>query len=291
MVTFALLVFLQTKFLVQPTAYENELKVPTVGLLLSNAYGYFIALSQWWIPLPAGLGAVSAAGTAVLAAVGAWSVCARPQPEADSAATDMRAIAARLPLVLWYLVFYMGALWVAAIAPNPRYLVPVMPIVIGFSIAGAAFILRRFAAPRWVTPATVALLSVYFVALHVVLHLREWNNIESANCGPCMEMFAFVRTTTPPTSVVMFAKPRAMALFGGHPSWRPASRYTLEELQRNLKKTRVDTVVVGAPGSKFAELYPPSVAEAQLIRGPGTQLLFRNSMFDVVRLNSVEAVR
>lgn len=284
-VTFAVLVWLQTKFLVQPTAYENELKMPTVGLFLGNAYGYLIALSRW-IPPTTGLGVVSASVITALVAVGAWSVCARPQPAADSLTTGVRAIAARVPLVLWYLVFYVGALWMATIPSNSRYLVPVMPIIVGFSISGAAFILHRFAVPRWITSATVALLSIYCVGLH----FRE-SDVELATCGPCMEMFTFVRATTPPTSVVMFDKPRAMALLGGRPSWRPADYYTSDELQRNLKKRRVDTVVVGAPGSKFAELYPPSAAEVQLIRGPRTQLLFRNSMFDVVRLNSAEAAR
>lgn len=288
--TFTVLIWLQTNFLVRPTTYENELKVPTVGLIVGNMYGYLLALADWF-PLPARLGAIAAAGTVFMATVGVWGVCTRPQPVANANGTGVRAIAARIPLVLWYLIFYMGALCLAALVPNPRYLLPVMPIFIGFSIVGGALILRRVAAPNWIAPAAVTLLAISFVASHAVLHFREANKVGSANCGPCMEMFAFVRTTTAPSSVVMFAKPRAMALFGGRHSWRPANRYTLEELQRKAKKMEVNTVVVGAPGSQFAKLYPLSAAEAQLIRGSETQLLFRNSMFEVVRLNAVEAAR
>ncbi|MFC7516875.1 hypothetical protein ACFQUU_17855 [Herbaspirillum sp. GCM10030257] len=289
-ITLAVMIWLQSRFLVQPTVYENELKVPTIGLLVGNAYGYLNALSRWF-PLPAGLGIVSATAVAVLAAVGAWSICMRPQAANGPAATGVRAIAARVPLVLWYLAFYLGALWVAAIVPDARYLLPVMPIIIGFAVAGAAFVFRRFSASRSITLAAVVLLAAYCAALHFRasnIDFRE-SSVEVATCGPCLEMFTFVRTTTPSTSVVMFVKPRAMALLGERPSWRPANRYTLEELQRNMRERRIDIVVTGAPGSKFSELFPPSEAQAQLIRGSTTQLLFRNSMFDVIQFNPVEA--
>jgi hypothetical protein len=278
--TFLSLIALQTHFLVQPTVYENELRMPTANLLLSNAYGYLEALSRW-TALPAGLGIIPATTTVILSAIGARGLYESLQPAAKVDSTGVRAFVGRVPLPLWYLAFYMSALWVAAIEPHPRYLVPVMPIIISLAISGTAHIFRH-KRPEWLLPAIVAALSIHSIALH----FRPSNEFEMATCEPCMEMFHFMQINTSPSSIVMFAKPRAMALLGNRYSWRPADHYTVEDLQLNMSKTGVNIVVTGIPGSRFAELYPMQKAQDIFIHRQQTSVLFRNSMFQVIQLHS-----
>ena len=284
-VCFTLLVWLQTHWLVKPASYENQLKGPTNWVILANANGYWLALADLF-PLPFGLSRLSSLVVIFLSALGAWSVCAHREPTIQSA-RGVRSLAARIPLILWYLAAYVLALHLATIGPSSRLLLPILPIVIALALAGAHLIATHLPhRQRYILPAALVL-TVYYAALFV----RNTPNDEAATCEACMEMFVYVRTQTAPDTVIVFAKPRAMALLGGRASWRPAQRYTSDELTHKLGKMGANVVVVGTPGSNFAEKYPAVPSVTERIRDSGAEILFRNSMFEVVRIAPIRGAQ
>lgn len=278
-VSFMLLVWLQTHWLVMPTAYENELRMPTVGLILANANNYWLALASW-VPLPFGLGRFSSAMVVVLGAIGAWIVCHQREPDAPKAST-LRTLAVRVPLILLYLAAYLLALLLAAIEPDPRYLLPIMPITFALAAEGGLFIAKRLSHPRRIVLCVALSLALYWG----VLSARK-SDEQQATCDACMAMFSYVRAHTDQDSVIVFVKPRAMALLGGRASWRPSEKYTKDELTRKLAILGASIVVIGATGSDFAGKYPVSASLAGRISDPGAEILFRNSMFEIIRLGS-----
>ena len=282
---FTLLVWLQTHWLVKPASYENQLQGPTNWVILANANGYWLALADLF-PLPFGLSRVSSLVVVILSALGAWSVCARGAPT-DQTAGGMRSYAARVPLIVWYLAAYVLALHLATVGPSSRLLLPILPIVIALAVAGAQLIATHLPHRRRYILPTTLVLAVYYAALFV----RYSPNDEAATCEECMEMFAYVRTQTASDAVIVFAKPRAMALLGGRTSWRPAQHYSPDELTHKLEKIGASVAVVGTPGSNFAEKYPAVPSVAERIRDSGAEPLFRNSMFEVVRLAPIQGAQ
>ena len=282
--SFSLFVWLQTLWLVKPTTYENELRVPTMGLILSNANNYWLSLADL-VPMPFGFSRLSAAAVVVLAALGALNLTGQRKPIGQTS-NSVRTLAARVPLILWYLAAYLLALLVAAIEPNSRYLLPILPIVIALAAEGAFSIAKRFRLTKRIMLYVAVGLAIYWAALY----LRKSND-DQATCDACLEMFSYVRTNTTPDSVIVFAKPRAMALLGGRASWRPSAKYTTDEFTRKLEKVGASIAVVGTPGSNFAVEYPATAALAQRIQDPGAERLFRNSMFEVIRLGAPRVTR
>jgi hypothetical protein len=278
--SFSLLTSLQTLLLVAPTAYEHEMKTPTVALVFGNLDGYRLALG-WLFPMPFKLTQLAAIGIIALAVLGVWNVCARPEATGRPAG-GVRAFAARVPLFLWYLAAYLSALMLASIVPGQRYLLPVLPFIIALATAGAAVLAGRLSRPRrYALPAAIAI-ATYYVVSHAELPRPPPD--ESALCDACQEMYAFVRTHTAPDAVVAFAKPRAMALMAGRSSWMWSTKYSPEELRSKLRDVGASLLILVAPGSPLAEsYYPASLDFAALIQEPGSKILFQNRMFTAIQ--------
>jgi len=276
---FALLMVLQNLLIIMPPTYANELKAPTAGLLVQNLRGYWMALASY-VRQPLGLSQAAAAVVLALAATGAWSACTRR--EADPPAGGLRALAAGVPLVLWYLGAYSSALILAAIAANDRYLLPVLPFVIALAAAGVEVVARRVPrSRRYALPLAVAL-GVYYLALHVSAPRLRADQI--ATCESCRELYAFAQAHTPPGTVIAFAKPRAMALLTGRPAWMWSPDYSAGELRQKLNAVGAKVIVMVAPGNELAEKYPAQLEIAALAREPGSKIVFQNRMFTAIRL-------
>ena len=277
---FSLLVGMQHVLVVVPPTYSNELKIPTPGLLLENAKGYWMSLGHLF-RLPFGLGKVTSTVVIALAMVGAWSLCRTLRPD-ERSGRGVRNLAARVPLSLWYLGAYLGALTLAAIAPGERYLLPVLPVVIALAAAGVCTLAGLVpAARRYALPAAVAI-AFYYVVLHASVPRTRADAM--ATCEACEELYAFVRTQTAPDAVIAFAKPRAMALMGERASWMWSVDYSPNELRTGLRGAGATVLVVVAPETALAEKYPAALDFAGIAEKTGSEVLFQNRMFTVFRL-------
>lgn len=277
---FLILIWLQTHWLVKPTTYENELVVPSIGLILANANGYWLALADL-IPLPFGMSRLTPLVVGSMSAIGALSILT-PRCPAGQSVGGVRAVAARVPVVLWFLAAYLLALHLVSIPNNSRYLLPVMPIVIALAAKGFRVIVDHLPRPRrWLLTAGIAL-AAYMPALY----MRPLPSGEGAKCAECLQMFDYVREHSSPGSVIVFMRPRAMALLGGRASWVPSAKYTLDELKEHLARLEAHIVVMATPGSDFARRFPASASLTARIREPDAQVVYRNGMFEVIRLDA-----
>jgi hypothetical protein len=103
---------------------------------------------------------------------------------------------------------YLGALVSAPAVPAIRYLIPILPLLFAWLLEGAAAL--PIAPPRW-KPAV--LLSVSIVAAVVALAQgRAMPRTPGVMNPDAQAMFGFVRGHVAPGDLVVFGKPRAMAL-------------------------------------------------------------------------------
>lgn len=274
-VTFSLLVLLQTRFFVTPPTYSNELRIPTPSLFVSNVISYTRELSALF-PLPAGLSKFSGPAIVALAMLGAHSI--RIVPALGT--IGLRMAVSRVPIVTWYLCFYTLALLLVPIEPSARYILPILPIVIFMSVAKVSLLIPASDRRNWYILALIAAPSAYYVQLN----LRPAEHDSSATCSECAQMFDFVRSNTAPSEVIVFSKPRAMALYTERRSWRASDHYTADQLKERLHAVGATVVVLGRSDSDFARKYPVNQALSQEIHEVGASVIFQNAMFQVVRL-------
>ena len=196
----------------------------------------------------------------------------------------MREIAARVPIFVWYLASYLSALFLASVDPDPRLLLPILPILLVLAAYGVhEIVVRRFQAPALSLGAGLAF-AAYLLALQA--SGRYTPDEQMATCRECREMFAYVREHSAPQSVIVFNKPRAMALFGERRSWTASYRYTRDQLVQQMARRHSDFVVVGVPGSEFARRFPTPAAVQERTRESDAVVVFHNNSFIVVRLGA-----
>jgi len=278
--TLALLVWLQKIFIVMPATYGNELKTPTLALAYSNMEGYVSALAGVF-RMPLGLSGAAAYGVLVLMAIGAVTLCRRKQAD-ELAVLGIRALLARLPASALYLGAYTSALLLAAIAPQPRYLLPVLPIAVAIAATAFVWIASRLPRPNVTYWISISVLVLYYVTLSLTTPSFPVDGV--ATCKQCQELFSFVRDKTPPNTIVAFAKPRAMALLGDRPTWAWSPSYTPAVLRARIDALKVGLLVIGAPGSAWATKNPAPVSSEISPAGFAGTIAFKNDMFVAIWL-------
>ena len=89
---------------------------------------------------------------------------------------------------------------------------------------------------------------------------------------------------TEPGDVVAFAKPRAMALLSGRPSWTWSLSYTSTQLRERLRQVHAKILVRAAPDSVLHDYYPAAQDLDGLARDSSWRLAFQNRQFRIYRL-------
>lgn len=277
-VAFGALVALQSGFVVSPPTYRAELRAPTASAVSGRPWAYLLSLAEI-LPLPFGMAPVAAAAAVLATLVGIYYSMARVPPQG----AGPRAHAARVPLAVWYLGAYASALALASVQSSSRLVLPLLPIVAPFAAYGVQQGFERWGGrARFVPAAAGGLVALYCVALLASGRLTPPEQM--ATCADCQAMFAFVKANSGPGDVVVFTKPRAMALFAGRRSWAPAAHYSPENLDRRLGQVGATLVVEPLPATEFAMRFPSSPAVVKRIRRPDAVEIYRNATFVVVRL-------
>ena len=269
--SFCLALWVQSMAIVMPATYENELVVPTFELVRDNTVGYIQALGHLF-RLPLGVSVFGAMAVILLVFLGVWQASGGR----SSAKSNIISVLPDVPAYVWYLAAYMCALLLVAIPPDSRYYLPVLPLIFGLALLGIRRLVPNFSG-HWLWPAVVLAAVPYYAALHLTIPSAAPG--EDATCGACQELYAFVRTQTPPDAVIAFAKPRAMALFTGRPSWRWSLDYAQGELGKKIEQLGVDLLVIADPRSPLAYLNPGSWPG---LHDLGSEV-FRNEMFIALR--------
>lgn len=127
----------------------------------------------------------------------------------------IKQIVHKRPLLLWVFAAYMGLLLVYPYRGSGfRFLLPVAPIILHFGVVGFKSINWGFSLPKkaWAIGLTLILL-LQFLPEQVSAIKTAKNNFAGPQEKESDEAFAFIKQNTPIEAVILFKKPRALALY------------------------------------------------------------------------------
>jgi len=269
--------------------YSAELHVPTLADVAKNAAGYWQATADLF-PLGSKLTLLSPIVVVGLALLG---IGYRLRPlEAGAGRSEAPPVPARLgrpllrriPVDVWYLGLYCGALVLLPFETLSRYVEPILPILCAYAVYAIRSVLQG---TRYARPAILALCVTgvfYYAALHWT-HGARRSSGDDALCPDCRAMYTFIRATTEPGARVGFAKPRAMALLAARPSWVWAGSRERRFNWEAVRRTHIAYLVVVSPTHPLASSYPAELGWNAWRSNPNLRLMFENASFRVLRLD------
>ncbi len=194
---FAGFAVLQSVLLTSPTGYM-ALAHFSARALLENAVGYARALSHAW---ESGFSKAAQGGlTVVLSGFAGFAFWKRIREG------SMEAI---------YPVIYLAVLLAWGAQIGVRGLLPVLPVYLTYVVLGIAQVVEGWQRPRarWlVASLAVCVVVTYFGGLRQ----RPWQaSLANVNDASAWELFTFLRGQTQTSDLLLFSKPRSVALFSG----------------------------------------------------------------------------
>lgn len=147
----------------------------------------------------------------------------------------IKQVVHKRPLLLWVFVAYIGLLLVYPYRGSGfRFLLPVAPIILHFAVEGFKSINWGFNLPKkaWATGLTLILL-LQFLPEQVSAIKTAKNNFAGPQEKESVEAFAFINQNIPKDAVILFKKPRALALYTQRKSFaiNPADRSFKEDIE------------------------------------------------------------
>jgi hypothetical protein len=270
--TFVVLAGIQYALGPRDSSYTDLLTI-TPAIVAANVPAYLRWLADifenGYADLPRKALFVSSAALAVVGYVSLWK-----QPRAL-----LLAIAA---------LFYLAVVIAWPLAQGTRFLIPVIPIYLACCLLGASSI-DRVMAGRWgarhlALGVLIAVIGVTYAARYTTLPMtRVPGGIAKREST---ELFDFVKTSTQPDDVIVFSRPRALALFTGRTVTPPPRAGDPCRLWSYMRSVRATYVVTG-PGAANEE----AVSLARFVGEYAANLheLMHNADVAVYRVDSAPA--
>jgi len=148
----------------------------------------------------------------------------------------LKQVAHKRPLLLWVFTAYIGLLLVYPYRGSGfRFLLPVAPIILHFATQGFKSINWGFVLPAkvWAVGLTLILL-LQFLPEQVAAIKTAKNNFAGTQEQESIEAFNFIAQNTPKQAVILFKKPRALALYTQRKSFavHPADSNVEDDIKR-----------------------------------------------------------
>jgi hypothetical protein len=182
----------------------------------------------------------------------------------------------------FYLVIYLAILLAWGAQIGMRGLLPVLPIYLTYVVLGIAAAVEHLQQPKGralVAAVAVCVAITYFGGLPQ----RSWQaSLANVNDASAQELFTFLRAQTQPSDLLLFSKPRSIALFSGRTTASLGPEESARESMRFVREKDVRFVIQAAWN-------PP--AYARLLSDDGAQFceVFRNRDFQVFRVRAGQA--
>lgn len=156
----------------------------------------------------------------------------------------------------YFLLTYGAAVVLLPFLLGGRYLLPIIPLYILYIFRGAEIAglkLGRLLENKWIQPANALVIVVTgMIALSYVTSYY-WKGFHDYATGvgtrESQEMFDFIQESTPENSVIIFRKPRPLALFTGRRSARYHWTRNVEDLQEYFIRIGATHFIMVADGS------------------------------------------
>ncbi|MEQ1579200.1 MAG: hypothetical protein ABL964_01270 [Steroidobacteraceae bacterium] len=266
--------------------YSEELSQRSLMRVLVNVGGYWESMA-FLLPLSGRLSLVTPAMVILLAGVGTYVVACRNR-ELQSHLAGWRSWVEAVPLEIWYLLCYVGALIVLPFAPNSRYLLPVFPIILAFAVYGGIVLANALRWQRVVTAPAVILSVAYYIVLW--RHEPAIDPQGGAFCEDCQELYSTIKSRVAADKAVAFAKPRALALLTDRHSWIWSDKRSAAETWSEFAATGVSYLVTVNPSHELAPIYPSFLSWDGWRSRAGATLVFENASFRLIEIGQVDAV-
>lgn len=171
-----------------------------------------------------------------------------------------------------FVVAYVGILFIWPFVQT-RYLIPLLPLIIHYSIMGMAATATYF--PRFARSLAL-ILGVTAAAVYAenLVRVDRSAYAEGPAAAEAAELFAYLRQCTPREARTTFARPRALALYTRRAAMVPPNR--LEDIVEFVARDNIDYVVAFRAGllDNLAKAKPDTF-----------QAAFRNGEFVVYRVS------
>lgn len=170
-------------------------------------------------------------------------------------------------LEAFYLVLYLAVLITWGAQMGVRGLLPVLPIYLTYVVLGITE-----AVQPWKQAKARALVAAVAVCVAITylggLWQRPWQAaLANVNDAPAQELFTFLRSQTQPSDLLLFSKPRSIALFSGRATASLGADEPASESVRFLRENNVHFVIqtgwnpvsyrrlLSEGGAQFNEVY------------------------------------
>jgi hypothetical protein len=180
-------------------------------------------------------------------------------------------------------VFYLLVVIVWPLAQGTRLLIPLIPFVVAGAVLGAWSIDRAIAEYGGIRHAVV----ITLLALVAVTYLARYSTLpfgripEGIAKRESVELFDFVKTSTRPDDVIIFSRPRALALLTERTVTPPPNSDDACRLWAYIQRVRVGYIATG-PGNANSE----ATFLARFVRdyAPNLREMMRNADVGVYRV-------
>ena len=247
----------QSVLLTSPRGYMAVAHFSTM-LVLENVASYAKSLSHVW---ESGFSQASQGGlTVVFSGFAAFAFWKRIREG------SMEAL---------YLVTYLAILLAWGAQIGVRGLLPVLPIYLTYVVLGITE-----AVERWKKPKARALVAAVAVCMAITyfggLRQRPWQAaLANVNDTSAQELFTFLRSRTQPSDLLLFSKPRSLALFSGRAVGSLGAEEPASESVRFVRENGVRFVIQSS--------WTPAAYD-QLLASGQFELVFGNEDFRVYRV-------
>jgi len=271
---FTLLAILQSVFFHSDRQYLDQFGAGPM-VLVHNAGGYLVRLATFWHN-----GHFQTPSMVLFAAMSLLAVFGY-----------VESLRRRITVCEAFAAFYVAVILLWPSYQGERYLYPVIPLYVCYALRGLAH--PWFAGRARLRRGVVAAL-VLAIGLTYAARLATWPRgpLQEGVAKPqSQQLFEYLRNTTGPGDVIVFIKPRALALFTG----RRASVYHLAEDDRTLwdyfRKIGATRLVVVENDTAMANVADPAMLAflrgfVERNRGP-LRREWANSDFTIYRLPKV----
>jgi hypothetical protein len=183
------------------------------------------------------------------------------------------------PLEIFAVLYGLAILpWIAT---QGRYLIPLMPIYVGFALWAVQVMAKRSPGRgRLILASLVILAGLGFVSIYATTPLR--GGPEGVGTPDAVSLWQAVDRITSPEDVILFQKPRALALFTGRRSTGIHEAASDEEVLGYAKGVGARYAILGPDDRVF--LYQDRIRH-WIEADPGAfSLVYRNPEFAMYRI-------
>lgn len=234
-------------------SYFEQLKGLTPAIFGQNTLNYFSLFAQFFGPGPSWTFIYYA--LVVFFLIGAWT----------------RRVADTLLIIFFALYFIAMLFWPAW--QGIRFIFPLLPIFIYFAFRGIGFAVQKLPAGSQSLGTGLAY-SLWLAIIGIFLFTsgtRAYTNVRGGRQinGPfdpvSSDMYNYIRAETPPDSVVVFWKPRAMRLFTGRDTF----------MSTECDRLALGDFVVISKKAENSQIPPNKINQCNLVLSP----VFENQRF------------